>query len=274
MRRLLVLTLCLLTACGSDDEVTRGEGGTLQLGGNEARQVTERSFRLDGRALVFDLDNGTVTVVGTDVDEAELRIERVARGSSSSTAAKRLDRMSVEEVGDSEIYQVVLRGDDGEGEFNVEARVPLATALNIDVENGTVRLSGTTGEISAQSENGSVEAAGLAGLRVELGTRRGNVAAGFAALPAEADVRLETENGNVTVTLPATADATVEAETETGTIAVDGLTFANRDLDRDGAGQAFRGRLGRGTADVRATTDLGTIRLEAGTPRTLVALAT
>jgi DUF4097 and DUF4098 domain-containing protein YvlB len=260
----------LLAACGSDDDVTRGEEGRLQLGSEEARTVVERSVRLGARTLVIDAEAGSVTVVGTDGDTAELRFEQVARGSSATTAQKKLGRMSIEEAGDGEIYQYVVRTDDAEGtQVNVEARVPRATPLQIGLENGTVRLSGTAGNIGVEAENGSIEAAGLAGQRVDLRTTLGNVEAGFAALSTEADVRLETENGALVLALPAEANATVDASTETGSISVQGLGFTDRNLDEDGVSQRFRGRLGQGGAKVRAVTEVGTITLRDGHAREL-----
>ncbi len=267
MPRLVLCSLALLflAACGSDDDVTRGEEGRLQLGSEEARTVVERSVQLGGRTLVIDAEAGSVTVVGTDDDEAHLRFEQVARGSSETTAQKKLGRMSIEEAGDAEIYQYVVRTERAEGTLvNIEARVPRAISLQIGLENGTVRLSGTAGNIGVEAENGSIQAAGLAGQQVALQTTLGDVKAAFAALSTEADVRLETENGAVVLTLPAEANAIVDARTQTGSITVQGLGFTDRTLDEDGVSQRFRGRLGQGGAKIHASTEVGTITLDEG----------
>lgn len=270
MRRLLLCSfLCLLAACGNDD-VTRGEGGQLQLGSEEARTVVERAVQVGTRTLVIDAEAGSITIVGTDDDEAHLRFEQVARGSSATTAQKKLDRMSIEEAGDSEIYQYIVRTEGAEGtQVNVEARVPRATALHVSLENGSVRLSGTAGNLEVEAENGSVEAAGLAGQRVDLKTKLGNVTAGFSALSTEADVRVATENGSIVLALPVESSADVDVRTETGSISVEGLGFTNRNLDQDGVSQRFRGRLGQGGAEIRATTEVGTITLDEGPSRAL-----
>ena len=262
---LLTLVLLFLVGCGSDDDVTRGEEGRLQLGQEEVRQVVDRAVRLDGRTLVLDAEAGSVTVVGTDTEEARLRFTQVARGEDAAEAEERLGRLSIEEAGDGEVYQYVLRTERAEGaRVDVEALVPRDATLNVQLEQGNVRLSGTAGEVTVENESGNVEAAGLAGQRVRLQTQRGSIDAGFAALPADADVRLATENGDITATIPAGASVDVDAATETGEIAVDGLSFTDRDLDQDGVRQRFRGRLGGGRADLRATTEVGTIRLVEG----------
>ncbi len=260
-----LLALLALSACRSGDDVTMGEEGKLQLGREEARTVVERTVRLEGRTLVLDADAGSITVVGTGGEVAQLRFEQVARGATAASAQERLDRLTIEEAGDAEIYQYLLRAGDVEGaRVNVEARVPATTPLHVRLERGAVRLSGTAGNVTVENESGPVEAAGLAGPHVELRTELGNVEAGFVVLPGEAVVRLETENGNIILILPGESSADVDAETQTGSISVQGLTFSNRTLDQDGVQQRFRGRLGRGDAEVHATTEVGTITLNEG----------
>jgi DUF4097 and DUF4098 domain-containing protein YvlB len=262
---LLALVLLFAAGCGSDDDVTRGEEGRLQLGREEAREVVERSVRLDGRTLVLDAEAGSVTVVGADTDEVRLRFTEVARGESAEAAAEQLGRLSIEEAGDGEVYQYVLRTERaGAGRLDVEARVPREATLRVRLEQGDVRLSGTAGDVTVENESGAIEAAGLAGRRVTLRTQLGDVEAGFAAVPADADVRLATENGSVVAVIPLGVSLDVDARTETGEIAVDRLAFSDRNLDQDGARQRFRGRLGEGSADLRITTEVGTIRLVEG----------
>lgn len=260
---LLGLLLLAFPACRQDDDVTRGEGGELQLGREEARAVTERAVRLGTRTLVFDSETGSVTVVGTDADEARLRITRVARGATVASAEARLEQLTVEEAGDDELYQYVLRCNGVEGaRIDVVAEVPRRARLRIALERGEVRLSGTAGDLSVENQLGSVEAAGLAGREVSVQTELGSVEAAFAEIPPDGEVRVETENGSVALTLPPEASAEVEVKTQTGTISVEGLTFTDRDLSP--AGNRFRGRLGRGEAEVRVETEVGSITLREG----------
>lgn len=263
-----LLLLLALPACQSDSDVTRGERGELQLGREEARHVTERVVRLGDRTLVLDAETGSITVVGTDADEARLRFERVARGATQASAASRLDRLTIEEAGDEEIYQYVMRCNGVAGaRVEVIAEVPRSARLNIAIERGAVRLSGMAGGVTVENELGPVEAAGLAGREVVIKTELGDVDAAFAALPTDAGVRIETENGNVTLTLPAGTDADVEAKTQTGTISTERLAFTNRTLNA--FGNHFRGQLGQGAADVRIETEVGSIDLREGQVLTL-----
>ena len=129
------LTLLALSACRSDDDVTRDEEGRLQLGREEARAVVDRAVRLDGRTLVLDAEAGSITVVGADTQEARLRFTRVARGESEAAARARLGRLSIGEAGDAEVYRYVLRTDDVEGgRIDVEARVPRGTTLDVRLD--------------------------------------------------------------------------------------------------------------------------------------------
>ncbi len=260
---LCLLALLALPACRSEDDVARGEDGTLQLGREEAREVTERAVRLGTRTLVLDSETGSITVVGTDSDEARLRFERIARGATVASAETRLGRLTVEEAGDGEIYQYVLRCNGVEGaRIDVVAEVPRGATLNIALERGEVRLSGTAGDLAVENQLGSVEAAGLAGRAVSITTELGSVDAAFAEIPADAEVSIETENGSVALTLPSEANAEVEVETQTGTISVEGLRFTDRTLNA--LGNRFEGRLGRGEAAVRVETEVGSVALREG----------
>ena len=270
---LLVSLVLVFAACGSED-VSRDADGQLQLGREEAREVTERSVGLGDRTLVLDVDAGSITVVGTDDDEARLRFVCVARGATQASAQQRLDKLTIEEAGDEEIYQYVARANDLESiRVNVEVLVPRAASLNLKIERGGIRLSGATGPIRAEAENGSVEAAGLAGRQVILRTELGNVNAGFAALYADAEAEIETDNGNVVVTLPPDASVALDVEAGTGNVSVQGLTFADESLDESGTGTAFEGRLGTGAAELRARTSVGNIELRGGRSLVLEDLA-
>ncbi|MEM1041698.1 MAG: DUF4097 family beta strand repeat-containing protein [Bacteroidota bacterium] len=260
---LCLLLLFALPACQSDSDVTRGEDGTLRLGREEARAMTERAVRLGDRTLVLDSETGSLSVVGTDAEEVRLRIERIARGATLGSAQSRLERLTIDEAGDDEIYQYVFRCNGVEGaRIDVVAEVPRGARLNVALERGTIRLSDAAGDVAVLNELGSVEATGLGGREVSVQTELGDIEAAFAALPAEADVQIETGNGSVTLTLPGGASAEVSAQTQTGTIAVEGLAFTDRALNA--AGNRFRGRLGRGEAEVAVETEVGSISLNEG----------
>lgn len=272
MRRLLLFALPLLVLGCQDStpSVGRGEDGQLLLGREAATDVAERSVSLQGRTLVIDLYAGDVTVVGADVDEAELRFTRVARGVNAASAASRLEGVSVEEAGNEEIYQFVATSSTPSGTaVNVEARVPRGTDLNIAVEAGRIRVSGVGGPLDATAEAGSVRAAGLGVAPVRLRARAGAIEAGFAEAVASGTYAFESEAGGITVVLPAGSSAEVEAETETGTVAAQGLTFGRERLDDRLVGAAFSGRLGAGGARITARTNVGTVRFEAGTMASL-----
>ncbi len=266
----LLLFLSLLAGCRSGDDVTSDEDGTLQLGREEARAMTERAVQLGDRTLVLDSEKGSITIVGTDTDEVRLRIERIARGATLASAQSRLERLTIEEAGDDEIYQYAFRCNGVEGaRVEVVAEVPRDARLNLALERGTIRLSGAAGDVTVENELGSVEAAGLAGRTVSIKTELGDVQAAFAALPAEAEVQIETQNGNVALTLPGDAGVRVDVQTQTGTISTEGLTFTKRFLSP--AGTRFSGRLGPGQneANIDVTTGVGSISLHEGRILTL-----
>ena len=261
-----------LIACGGDD-VSRDAEGNLQLGSEEATQTTERSVGLGNRTLVLDVDAGSITIVGTDEAETRLRFVSVARGATEASARQRLDRLTIEEAGDEEIYQYFARANDVESiQINIEALVPYGASLNLRVERGDVRLSGTSGPVRVEVENGGIEAAGLAGRQVILKTELGDIDAGFAGFPVGAEAEVETESGSIVLTLPPDASLDVDTETKTGNVSVQDLTFTRQDLDEDEAGMTFEARLGEGEAELRARTEVGNVKLRGGISRALADL--
>lgn len=251
-------TLLVLAACGGSE----GEAGDLLAGRARASEAEVRRVDLAGRTLLLDGFAGTITVAGTNEPgtRAVLRFERVARGATEGSARRRLDGVRIEEAGDAEVVQYLLRASPDEGaEVNVRAQVPRAAALQIRLGTGTVYLSGAGGEVGVEVGGGPIRATGLAGRRVALRTGAGAVEAAAERVPDRADWRFETRAGGITVTLPTGAPARVEAEARTGVIRVDGLAFRDERLDRRAAGARFSGRLGEGTGRIVARADVGRI---------------
>jgi DUF4097 and DUF4098 domain-containing protein YvlB len=151
-------------------------------------------------------------------------------------------------------------------EVNVEAQVPRDARLVIRLDAGAIHLDALTGDIEATLASGPIRGAALGGRQVHVRTEAGAVDMGAVALPADAEWRLQTRAGAVSLTLPRRASTSVDAETRTGTIRIDGLEFADRRLDREGVGMRFRGTLGDGNGRLELRTDVGAIRLHASPP--------
>lgn len=268
--RLLILLpllplLLWATACRQQD-VSQTDEGRLLLGDAEVTDTVARSVAPGGRTLVLNGFNGAIRLEGGTQPTAELQFTRRARGRDDGAARSLLEGVEVQEAGDNEVFQYVMRSSDPQrSAVDVTGTVPQGTRLRIELETGSIVLSGVTGPIEVRSDGLRTVRIGGAGATVDVETQNGNLDVGMATLPADAAVRLKTGNGNVTLTLPAATAAQVEASTSVGDIVVEGLEFTNRRLEPEGAGARFRGRLGRGNARVEVATQNGTIALREGT---------
>lgn len=258
-----------LTACGPDEgDIGETEEGSLALGRVEVEEAVERGVVFGGRVLVLEGFSGRVDLDGADVEMARLTFVKQGRGEDAEAARAVLGGTAVEERGTEEEYVYAIATEEGERtSVAVEGRVPHATRARIELESGPVRLSGVRGPLSVRT-TGPVAAAGVAG-DVDITTRTGDLRLGLRRLPPEAESVLETNNGDITVVLPAGASLRVEAETGAGEIRVEGLSFTDRRLDPDGVGATFQGQLGDGNALLRLRTQNGDVVLRQGTLYTL-----
>jgi DUF4097 and DUF4098 domain-containing protein YvlB len=98
-----------------------------------------------------------------------------------------------------------------------ELVVPPGVQAELQTVNGDVRARDLDGEASLESVNGSIEVRG-AKRGLSLQTVNGRIDAAATALPAGADVSLQSVNGNVMLTLPKDARFDFSASTMNGTI--------------------------------------------------------
>src|SRR6266567_2982664 len=116
----------------------------------------------------------------------------------------------------------------------------------IKLINGSLEITGVTGEVHASCINGKLTASGLAG-RVSLSTINGHLDANFERLQA-APIELSSVNGPLELTLPSDAKASIEATTVSGGIDNDfGLHTNNHRF----VGHDLRGELGGGGVQIR-----------------------
>lgn len=266
---LSVLLVLFAGACQSQPEVSQTAEGELVLGETEQTDTLRRTATLGARTLVLDGFSGRIWLEGVaDTPTAELAFIRRVRGSSQE-AAERLAKISLEEAGDDEVYQYVLRGE-GRGTTSVDivGTVPRGTPVRIRLESGTVALSALAGPLGVEVENGAVTIAG-AEHDVDVQASNGNLDVALVGVPPESDVRLRTANGAVRLTLPGQVGARVEARTGAGTINADGLSFTRRSLEPRGAGATFEGVLGRGGSTLTLRTENGSVYLGEGIVYTL-----
>jgi DUF4097 and DUF4098 domain-containing protein YvlB len=103
-----------------------------------------------------------------------------------------------------------------------EVVVPKGVSAEFQTVNGNVRVKDVDGELSLEAVNGSIDVEG-ARHGFSLQTVNGHIDAVAQALPDDAEVSLQSVNGNVVLTLPKAAKFDFAASTMNGTIA---STFA------------------------------------------------
>jgi predicted small secreted protein len=241
-------------------------------GGGNLVEVTERVQRgvtPGRRTIAFDSYDGDVTLQDTSGREASFTFVKRARAESREAARKLLDDIRIKERGgENEFTYQTTSSVSGRTSVDVEGSVPQGTRLRLRLRNGDVALSGLDGPLDVNDENGDIRIGGAA-QETRAETRNGSIEVGMRRVPPEGEVRLRTANGDLELTLPGTTSADVEARTEAGEIDVGSLQFADRDLDRSGAGARFDGDLGDGASEVRLRTENGDITLREGTVRRL-----
>jgi hypothetical protein len=125
--------------------------------------------------------------------------------------------------------------------------VPRTVRLDeIKLINGSLDITGVTGEVHASCINGRLEAHNVSG-RSELSTINGHLDARFDQLP-NSSVELKSVNGSVELTIPSDSKAEIEASTVSGGIENDFGLHVNHHRF---VGHDLRGELGSGGPHIR-----------------------
>ncbi len=257
-------------ACQQSPGVGQTEEGTLMPGAVEVTDTLWRGVLLAGRTLVLEGLSGQVLLQGTEGDVARLRFVRAGRGADAAAARRALRQIQIREEGTTSTFRYHLQARRVElVRVQVEGIVPRTTRLLLTRAGGTVRVEGIEGPIRIHLVAGEVHVRDAAD-SLEIRLQNGSVSAHFRRLPIDAVVTIQTENGDLWLTLPREADAQIQAETAAGAVRIEDLTFSKRRLQpRGAAGARFDGQLGQGRARIMLRTAHGDIVLRSGGPNGL-----
>jgi DUF4097 and DUF4098 domain-containing protein YvlB len=135
--------------------------------------------------------------------------------------------------------------------------VPRGARLDeIKLINGSLDLSGLSGEVHASCINGRLEAHDLAG-HAHLSTINGRLQASFDRLDGQS-VELNSVNGSVDLTIPSDSNVEIEANTVSGAIAND---FGLRVIHHRFVGHDLRGEIGSGGPRIKLANVNGQIEI-------------
>ncbi len=267
----LLVLLLGLGACRQSPGVGQTEEGTLLPGAVEASDTLHRGVLLAGRTLVLEGLSGRVSLQGADVDVARLAFVRVGRGADAAAARRTLRDVQLREEGTAGSFRYRMEARQAAlAQVHIEGTIPRGTRLVITRAGGDVDLTHIEGPIRVQLAAGEVHVREAAD-SLEIRLQNGSASVHFRRLPTDAVVTIQTENGDLWLTLPPEVDAQLQAETAAGEVRVEGLTFTERSLQpREAAGARFVGKLGQGRARVTLRTAHGNIVLRSGGPNGMI----
>lgn len=214
------------------------------------------------RALDVDLEDGAVTVTGRGDTAVTAVILRRCKGTVQKEAAYHLKDITVTDSTAGET--LFLREHSPTPNYrysaaNIDISAPAATVLDISTSDGTVTLSDTRGSAQVTAANGAITATEHQGSLVAYAVN-GAIRADFARLTREGNVSLHSQNGAVTLSLPAMASVAFVARSGNGTVQVEG--FSNVHYTRDESGYKT-GSIGAGSAKVDVSSDNGAVIIRA-----------
>ncbi len=211
-----------------------------------------------------DLDNINGPVHISAWDRNEVKVDAVKYADSK----ERLDEARIVVEAGKDYLSIRTEYPDHDHTFNWGSRdnpasveytltVPRTVRLDeIKLINGSLDVTGTTGEVHASCINGRLEAKNLSG-RSELSTINGRLEAAFDAIPLSS-IDLTSVNGAVELTIPSDSKAEIEASTISGGIDNDFGLSVNR---HQFVGRELRGELGNGGTHIKLENVNGRIEI-------------
>jgi DUF4097 and DUF4098 domain-containing protein YvlB len=140
-------------------------------------------------------------------------------------------------------------------------KLPAGAHITANTINGSVEITGASGDVTARTVNGGIDAESSVGV-VDAKTVTGSIRVRMGQLPTRG-VAYETVTGSVTLTLPDVLDADVDATTVVGGITSEYPITVAGSARRNGFSQHnLHGTIGRGGPRIQLKTVTGPIRLE------------
>ena len=248
---LLIAAFCgPLAGCADEPEATV-----------EVTEEHQQTLALAGRTLVLDGYNGVLTISGRNDSTATLTFEKKATGTGEAEAQRLLENIRIETQERADEVAITLGTDTPEStSVDVRAEVPFKTPLRLHLNNGVVEIKAMAGPITLDVGNGAVSVEGAVD-DLDLRTGNGDMRVEMVGFREEASVQLQTGNGAIELTLPASAEAHVEAETQVGDISVEGRELEEKTEEKKITGGRLQGRLGDGPGQISLRTENGSILL-------------
>ncbi len=259
----LTIAVLALSACGAN----------ISINPFTAEATVTQSFTAGAPPhMVVEMFNGSIDVVTGSDNTVKVEVVKRGGGISQQAAEDDLKNVEVTMTQDGDTIRVVAKRTDqrvdiGNSGASAKLRVPNGASLDlhssngaltsagpvsdvkaktsngpIDVRsalgqldlvtsNGTVTINGGSGLINAETSNGPID---VTADNVTITARTSNGPVSFSGSLAQGHSQLDTSNGNLVLTLPASAQFALDAETSNGKInsdfAVSGGTRSDTQL--------------------------------------------
>jgi DUF4097 and DUF4098 domain-containing protein YvlB len=219
------------------------------------------ALNADGRVELENI-NGAVHI--STWDQNEVKVDAV----KYADVKDRLDEARIEVDSDKNHLSIRTRYRDHDLSFSLGSHnnpasveytltVPRSARLDeVKLINGSLDVTGVSGEVRASCINGRLEAHSLSG-RAELSTINGHLDARFDQL-SSSSVELKSVNGSLELTIPSDSKAEIEASTVSGGIEND---FGLRVNHHRVVGHDLRGELGSGGPRIKLENVNGRIEI-------------
>lgn len=267
--RASALLLCLgVAAC---DVKVGDKGMSVGVATEVATDDWKRSYTLPpGGRLEVTAINGPIDVTGTDGAQAEVRIERQAKGMTREAAQQALALTSIHEDAGPERVSIELRAGDGRMRrsavtIRTSVRVPRGLATVVKVQNGAIRLESVDAGITAAATNGAITGHGISGALVA-SVINGRMSVDLSSVTG--DVQLTAMNGGLGLGIPPDLKADIDASALNGGVTIDPqLKLSSAPSDVEGRGSAgpfssrISGRLNGGGPKISAQVTNGAVRI-------------
>lgn len=193
-----------------------------------------------GKVEVINV-NGKIDLEGTDVNQVEVRAERIGRGSSPEAAREMLKRVEIREDVTPSSVRLETKTQRTSGflhmggaEVLYHVKVPVGAEVRLETVNGGIEIRNVKGRAQVETTNGGIKARSIGG-PLKATTVNGGVDVDVDVVAASG-IELDTTNGGITLSIPKNAKATVAARVVNGGIHVN-------DLPLDTTGESSRRRL-------------------------------
>ena len=265
LRKMMTLTALLfvvlmLAACGAN----------IQFNPFTAEETVTQSFTASAPPhVVVEMFNGAVDVVTGSDNTVKIDVVKRGGGVSQAAAQDDLKNVQVTMAQDGDTIRVVAKRTDqridiGNSGASAKLVVPNGAILDLRSSNGPITTSGAVSDVKAQTSNGRIVARGSAG-QLDLTTSNGPITSSGGSGPisvetsngaidvtadnavvtgrtsngpihftgslAQGRSELNTSNGNIVVTLPASAQFVVDADTSNAKISSDFAVTARDSSD-------------------------------------------